>query len=191
MPRTDNAALEQRKSGLDAIGCDVSVNIDAFPILDGLMFRSMNPSLDHCAWIRGEFVGHDNVHVGTSIFLDVLRQRARLHIFGMEESQFAAALFDADDNFLLLHRATTSTLDMRLAANIGFIDLYDAIQRLRIDFLHRGTDAMAQIPCRLVADSESPADLIGAHALLGLAKQVHAQEPLPERLKKRMDSDDL
>ena len=40
---------------------------------------------------------------------------------------------------------------------------------------------MAEIPCRFVGHAESPLELIGAHALLGLAEQVDAQEPLPQR----------
>ena len=40
---------------------------------------------------------------------------------------------------------------------------------------------MAEVPGRLVGDAESPLDLVRAHALPGLAEQVDAQKPLPQR----------
>jgi hypothetical protein len=39
---------------------------------------------------------------------------------------------------------------------------------------------MAEIPSRLVGDSESPLDLVGAHSLARLAKEVDGGEPLDE-----------
>lgn len=40
---------------------------------------------------------------------------------------------------------------------------------------------MAKIPRCLVREAQDALQLVGAHPLLGLAKQVDTQEPLPER----------
>jgi hypothetical protein len=97
----------------------------------------------------------------------------------MEEPEFPAALLDAD-YALFVVPASLKSPSVFPTAHISFVDLYNAIQRLRIDFLHRGSDAMAEIPCRLVGKAENPLELVGAHSLARLAEQVDAKEPLPE-----------
>ena len=46
---------------------------------------------------------------------------------------------------------------------------------------HGLADAMAEEPSRLAGDPERPLQLLGAHALLGLAHEVDGGEPLAER----------
>lgn len=43
------------------------------------------------------------------------------------------------------------------------------------------TDTMAEIPCRFIAHSKGPLDLVGAHAFACLAGRVSSGEPLDER----------
>ena len=40
---------------------------------------------------------------------------------------------------------------------------------------------MAEIPCRLVADSKRALNLAGGHSLFGFAEQAGCKEPLPQR----------
>ena len=69
---------------------------------------------------------------------------------------------------------------MDLPAHVRLSHLHDPAQRLRVYRFHRGADAMAEVPGRLVGDAERPLDLVRAHPLLGLAEQVDAQKPLPQ-----------
>src|SRR3954451_5160518 len=68
-----------------------------------------------------------------------------------------------------------------LAADVGLVGLHDPAQERRRLVVHRGPDAVAEIPGGLVADSEHPLQLIGADALLRLAHDVDGEEPLPQR----------
>ncbi len=59
VPRSNDAALEQGECGLDGIGVNVSIDVDAILVLDGLVLCAQ-PGLLHCAGVRSEFVGdHD------------------------------------------------------------------------------------------------------------------------------------
>jgi hypothetical protein len=39
MPRTDDAALQQRERGFNGVRIDIAVNVDAGLVLDGLVLR--------------------------------------------------------------------------------------------------------------------------------------------------------
>jgi len=179
MPRPNDAALQERKRGLDAVRRNVAVNINAVVMVDCEVAGVRHPSLNDCGRIRREFIRHNDVNVFRDVFLNVLRQRARLHILSLEEPQIAVALLDADnDGFVVVLRLPMTA--PCLSANQRLIHLYDAVQRLRIEFLHSCTNAMAEIPRRFVGDTQNALQLIGAHSLLRFAEQVDAQEPLPQ-----------
>jgi hypothetical protein len=181
MPRTDDAAFQERERGLNAVRRNVAVNVNSVPMINSQMCRLRESSLDDSGRIGWPLVGHDYVNIFRDVFLDVLRQCARFHIFSMEETQFATALLDAHHNFLFVVLCALPMSSMLDSADEGLIHLDDAIQRLRIDFLHRRTNPVAEIPRRLVGNSQNALELIGAHPFLGLAKKVNAQEPLPQR----------
>lgn len=44
MPRSDNAALEQRESGFNAVRRNVSLNVDALTMVDGLVRHPKIPA---------------------------------------------------------------------------------------------------------------------------------------------------
>ena len=181
MPRTNDAALQERECGLDTVRRNVSVNVDAVVMVySPVDFVTVKSGLSQCSFVSGPFVRHDEINVAADIFLDVLRQRAGLHVLGMEETEFAAALLESDHDFLLIVLAALPVFAALDSTNKGFIYFYNAVQWFRIDFLHRRADAMAEIPCRLVGDAKDALQLIGAHALLRLTEKVDAQEPLPQ-----------
>ena len=66
------------------------------------------------------------------------------------------------------------------AADERFVGLDDPAQKVALVPLHRGADAVAEVPCRLVGHAERPLELVRAHALLGLAHEVGSEEPLPQ-----------
>src|ERR1019366_10072777 len=118
MPRSNNAALEQRESGFDAVRVHVTVNVDAILVLNGFMLR-YHARLCNSARVSAELVSHDYVNVLRDVFLDVLRQSARFHVLRVEESEFAATLPDADNHLLLALRVPDFMLMTALPSAYG------------------------------------------------------------------------
>ena len=180
MPRSDNAPFQQSECVLDRVGVNVPVNVDLGLVLDGLVFVGQGQSL-HCGRVSGEFIGHNYVNVRTNIVADELCQRSALGIFGMEETKFAAALPNADDNLLGGLAETRFVLVTALdPPNIGFIDFDRTVQHGAIYFLHGRTDAMAEVPRGLVAHAKGTFDLVGTHALTCFTEQQRGEKPLLE-----------
>src|ERR1039458_6088939 len=180
VPCPHDTSLKKRESRFNPVRGHVSVHVDALRVVDGLVFDSPLFSLSNRHRVGGEFLRHNHVHIIADVFPDVLCQRSRCRILGMEEPQFPITLLDSDyDLFGFL--ASVDALPSLLAAHVSLIDLHNAIQRFRIDLLHRGAYPVTEIPRRLVRHAQSPLDLISAHALAGLAEQVDAEKPLPER----------
>ena len=77
----------------------------------------------------------------------------------------------------------TPVLAMALAAYHRLVHFDHSDQRGSTERVvaHRFADAVAQVPSRLVGDSQGALELVGAHALLALAHEVDGEEPLTER----------
>ena len=180
MPRSHDAALEQRERGFDAVRRDVSVNVDASLVLDGSVLLYRVPRHTERTRIRWQFIRHNDFHIAADILFDVLRQRSRFAVFRMKESKLSATLLDAEHDFLVISPSLNATAS-QLRSDVGLVALYDTCQRLLIDFLHRCADAMAEIPCRLVGYAHDSLDLVRAHALSGLAEEVRRKKPLHQR----------
>ncbi len=178
VPRSHDATLEKRESGFDRIGVNVSHDVHARTVVNLFVVGPL--SLPHGGIIRGSVVGEDYFHILGDVLSDVLSERSTLGVVGMEESEIAVALTDADYHFLVV-----ILCDMALAAihtaDVGNIHLDFAIQHRLISLSHSVTDAMAKVPCRFVAHSDCALNLAGRHSLLRLAEQVSGQEPLAER----------
>ncbi len=181
VPRADDAALEQRKCGLDRIRVDISTDVLFRLVVHGLVFSAVDSSFDHSRWVTRQFVGDDDFYIGADVFLDVLRQCARLRILSMEESQIAAALPDSDDNFFLI-LAVLNSFSSLLSSDVGFIHFDRASQHRLIDLLHCVPDSMTQIPCgfvrSIVLSPDRALKLAGTHAFLGLTEQQDSEKPL-------------
>src|SRR6266704_2867400 len=98
MPRSHNAALEQRKSRFDGI----RVNI-AMRVLSGVIDRAvlfLLESIERPRVNRG-FVRHNHFNVPTDVRLDNLTHRIRAGVLSMNQPQIAVTLPDADYHFLL------------------------------------------------------------------------------------------
>src|SRR6185312_5622684 len=181
MPRSDNAALKQRESVFDCIGMNVTVNIDFGFVLDRFMPICECESF-HRRGVRIEFIGYDHINVSTNVIAYELRQCARLCILSMEESEIAATLTNANHNLLCaLPKSWFALMSALDSADVGFIYFDRTIQQWLVNFFHRRTNAMAEIPCGLIADSQSSLDLVSTHSLAGLAEQERGKEPLLQR----------
>lgn len=180
VPRPDDAAFEQRERRFHGVRVDIPAHVFFCFMIDGLVLSPVDSSFDHGRRVTCQFISDDHFYIGADVFLDVLRQRAGLRILSMKEPQIAAALPDADYNFLLI-LAVAYALALLLSAYVGFIYLNRARQFRLLQFGHCCSDAVAQIPCRLIAPADDAADLVSAHPLPGLAKQVRCDEPFCER----------
>lgn len=179
MPRTDDAALQQRESGLDSVRSEVAVNVDAARMIDGSMLVPRDVRFVERVGIGSEVICHDDVYVFGDVLPNVLGQRPGFYILRMEEAKLSATLLDADNNFFV-GSASAMPLGAAPTAHICLVNLQHAVQRFRVNFLHRCPYAMAEIPRRLVADSERSLDLVGTDAFLGLGEQIDGKEPLPQ-----------
>src|ERR1039458_7898142 len=180
MPRSNNAPLEQAKRGFDAVRGHVTVNVDLRAMVDRLVLLYRVTSLRQGCGIGFPFVGHNHVYVFADILFDVLCQRSRLHILSLEEAEFPAALLDADNWNLFALTVRDAPCAVRIpltTADPSFIHFNRAIQRLWIDFFHRGPDAMAEVPRGFVASADHALDLVRRDAFAGLTHEVGGSEP--------------
>ena len=179
VPRSHDAALEQRECRLDGVGVNVALDIYTAAMIDSLVLLSLDSSFDHGFGITDEIVSDHNFHVSADVFLDELRQRTGLRILSVEEPQGSAALSDSDYDFLCVSTATVNAA--RMSANVGLVHLDGSAKQRSLSFLHSSPDAMTQVPCRLVAPADNPLDLVGAHTLAGFAEQVGRDKPFRQR----------
>jgi len=178
VPRSHDAALEKRKGGFDGIGMNVSHDVHAGTVVNLFMVHSF--CFPHGGIIRGCIIGENDFHVLTDILADILRERSTFGISGMEEAQIAVALANADHYFLVVESYDMS-FPFDLAANVGNVHLYFAVEHGLIGLRHCVTDTMAEVPRRLVAHSDCALNLAGRHSLLRFAEQVCGKKPFSKR----------
>src|SRR5690242_11551232 len=181
MPASHDTALEQREGGFNGVRCDHETVLIPDVFIGTMIhcFALRYLSLWKSRGIEHRFVSNDHVYIFADVLLHDLADCLRCAFFYVNEFQFAIAFHDANDNFLL-PLTEADAFALLLSADIGFVNLDCSIQHL-MDFGHGEADSMAEIPCGLVADSESALDLIRAHALLGFAEQQCSEKPLLQR----------
>ncbi len=175
VPRSHNAALEQRESRFDGISVNVPHDVHAGTVVDSPVILAA--SLPHCGDIGHMVVSENYLDILTDILSDIFGERTRLRIVGMEESQIAITFADADYDFFILH-AIGATLPQRSTADIGHIHLNLAVKHGFIGLRHGMADAVTEIPCRFVsADSKRALNLAGGHTLLRFAEEKCCSKP--------------
>ncbi|MGD0975100.1 MAG: hypothetical protein ABR866_13515 [Candidatus Korobacteraceae bacterium] len=92
----------------------------------------------------------------------------------MNKAEFAIALADTKHYLFVVE---FSSVSLMVTADVGLIDLNRAVQHRAIRLEHGSADAMAEIPCCLVADSKFPLHLICGVPLAGFAHQKSSNEP--------------
>ena len=178
VPRSDDAALEQRECGLNR----VSRNAESILVSDVFFVRVIHGlvrSASDGAFVGVQSIGDDHIDIGGDIVPNVLRQSARFRILGVEKSEIPVALTNSNHNFFSL--AALEAGASLAPSHIGFVHFDGAIEHGTICFLHGGTDAMAEVPRCLIADSQGSLDLIRGHSLTRLAEQQCGEKPLLER----------
>lgn len=174
----DHAALEDGEEVFSGVAVRKPLVADVLllAVVDGGVGAHFKADL----LIHAAFVGHQvslAVHVcddkGANVF--------RVEIGDMEATDVAFALDQRDNDLLFRDFAPSAVL--RLTADVGFIGFDDARGSIAakraigaIGF-HGLANAVAHEPRGLVGDAQHTFDLLGAHALLGRAKQVIAEQP--------------
>lgn len=177
MPCADDAALQERESRFNRVRVNVAINVDLGFVLNRFVLRGHGDAL-HCRRVGVEFVGHDYIHIFANVLSDELRQCAALNVLSMEEPEIAATLTDADNNLFVGVAVPCLAVGVLLAADVGFVHFDSTVQHGPLSFFHGSTNAMAQVPRGLVADSQGTFDLIGGHSLTCFAEQQNRHEPL-------------
>lgn len=178
VPASNDAALEQRECRLNGIGRNAKPilvsNIFFTCVVYGLVRDIADGTL-----VSIESVRDYHVNVSGDVVLNVLRQSGGFSIFGMKKPEIAVALTDAYHNFFSF--AASETRASLAPSDIGFVHFDSTVKHGAICFFHGRTDAMAEIPRGLVADSESPLDLIRAHSLSRFTEKQSCEKPLLQR----------
>ncbi len=176
VPRTHDASLEKRECGLDRIGVNISLGIDAKFVSDGLV-PAIFPNVPCRASISLPIIRVQDVYIFADVLADILFERAALGVLGMEEAEIAAALSDADYNFLPLVQGIFP-LPPILAAYVCFVHLDFSREHWPLAFDHCGPDAMTEVPrCLVAAEAERTLNLASRHALLRFAEKQSGEKP--------------
>src|SRR5271166_961342 len=93
MPRSHDAAFQERERGFDGVSVNIAYGIDAVLVANRLVLCEY-ASIMQGFWVALKLIGHNHVNVLRDVLADVLRQRSRLHVLGMEEAQRSATLTD-------------------------------------------------------------------------------------------------
>src|ERR1035441_4603212 len=142
MPRSDNAAFEQRKGRFYGI----SVNVGSGPhILPRAMGNGLVPRFADRLAIGTVFIGHNYVNVLGDVVLDKLRQRASLGVLRVKEAHGTSALANTENDLLVAvsEPGLTHTAPV-VAANVGFVNLDSTVQHGALGCRHSSTNAMEQ-----------------------------------------------
>ncbi len=179
VPASHDAALQKRERRFDSIGCDASTVLIAhvFPcqMIDGLVFGG-----PYGVFVGGEAIGYKYLNIRANVFANIFCQRPALGVLGMEEPQIAITLSKANNDFFVGESCTLTAATI-FPAHVGFVHFDRPIEHGLIYFLHSCTNAVAEIPRRLVAHSQRALDLVCGHSLARLAKQQCSDKPLLQR----------
>jgi len=181
--RADDAAFEDRPEALDRVGVNRADNVlaavmahDAVRIFSGKLAVA-------AVVIRG-----NQTDFVRNCLLNEAFQRFRVRSLDHASDHIAAPLDGTNYSCLAGRRTAGAAVATvvavfvpHLAAHIGFVHFDDAHKLLKFIVLHRGADAVAHVPSRLVgAEAHVAVDLPRANALLAGRHQVDDAEPLPQ-----------
>lgn len=171
---TNNRALKKGPCILYSVCMDVS----AHPFFCAMAYRSMFIAFLVEILVCLEFISHD---LGT--LSDSLIDNTAENLFArcLDSSCLKRAFsLEQTHNRLFLPGTALSALVV-LPAHVGFVHFHNAGKLWTGNgFGHSFSDTMAEVPCRFVADVQTPFQLIGRNALLGFCHEIDGKKPLPE-----------
>src|SRR6059036_1639819 len=96
MPGSHDAALQKREGAFDGISMNLPHNIKTLTVRNPLVTAPMYLCFYHGRDIGTEVVSENSFDILAYVVFDVLRQRAGLNVFGVEEPKVSPALADSD-----------------------------------------------------------------------------------------------
>lgn len=184
MPRSENAALQEREGRFNGVGVNVAANVDAELVHDSLVPVTVPRSTGGTA-ILPEIIRHKNLAIVRDVLSDVLFEGSRAHVVRMKETQFALPLTNPDYDLFVSRSA--SALTMRATADISFVHLNNSTEFRLVNFSHCSANPMAEIPRSFVGGPNGALNLASGNAFLGFAEDCNRNEPLPQRQVRVME----
>jgi len=181
MPRSHDAALQQRKGGFHGVGVNVAIYVNLVTVPNGFVLPALNTSGNHSLGVSWKFISHHYLNIGADVLFDVLRQRSRLHIASMKKTELSASLSQTDYDLFIVVGPVPSSSSMLSSADPSFIHLDSTVQHRALCFFHGSTNAMAEIPCGFITDAQGPFHLVRRETLSGFNKQQYGSEPNSKR----------
>ena len=174
---SDDGTLEQAPHSLNA----VSVNIPSHPLLFGVVYRLMSRIAVLNAEVGFPFIRINSFCLVPDSSLDKSMKRLPSSVGDPFNADFPASLDSSGNPSLVALIGTAFALGF--TPNERFIHFYDSDKRrtLKRFVTHSLTNTMAEIPSRLVGDSQGALHLVGRDSLLGFTHQVDGNKPLAER----------
>ena len=179
MPSSHHPALQQRERGFNRVGVRIALDVD-FQLVANRLVPSLGAKILCGTLIGVVIIGEQDFDILAQIFGDILFQSLGLHVFSMEETEFATTLTDADYDFFVVE-PRAYPVSLIHSADEGFVHFDFSVEHSLFRLNHCGADSVAEVPCGLVADSESALDLASGHSLFRFAQEIGCGEPLFER----------
>ena len=174
VPSADDAALQERESRFNGVRVDIPTDI-FFRMANGLVEFSL--VYGKREQVDNGFIGDDDFYILADVLGNYFADGFGGCGVNMEHPQISIALANADDNHLFgaWHPATG------FSADVGFVDLDSSVEHFLLALNHCRSDAMAEVPSRFVAHSDSTLNLSGRHTFLRFAEQVRREKPFSKR----------
>lgn len=173
MPRSNDAPFQEAKRRFNPIGVNIAMRV--FLGMVNRLVLVLRGVFQHKRINHG-FIGHNDFNVPADIRIYDVAHRLGLRILSSDQPQIPVALANPNDNLFL----ALLTPSARLPINVGFVHFYRAAQGLWRNLLHRGADAVREVPRRLVADSDGALNLARRHSRFCFAEQRDGDKPLPK-----------
>ena len=175
---TRNRAFQEAPDILDAVRMDVPSDIFFCVMVDNFMLRIVVPDPS----VGSPIVGDDDLSIMGRVFLDECVQGLPIRSIDDLQSDFPASLNHANGHgFVLKVGPTAFPVPFQFSSDKGFIHLNGPLQWRGVQFGHRCSDTMTEIPGGFIGHTDHSLHLVSRHAFLGFDGQVDGDEPLAER----------
>ena len=140
-----NRPLEQAPNAFHGIGVNIATDPFFFVVIDRLVLRVVIRD----AAIGGPLVGHDSRSLGEGILLDEFVERLSV-ISPLDSEPNVSTPLDSTEHHRLVGPVSLVAHVPPMPADVRLVHFNRSLERSRVRFLHRLTDAVAEIPGRLV-----------------------------------------
>src|ERR1043166_323468 len=172
---TNNRAFKKAPDAFDAVGVNIAANPLFRAVADALMPRVFISD----AKVSGKFIGVDGFGLRIGVISNELVKRSPVSMTNNLQPNLAFTLNRSDGNRLVSFIASTHAA--RLAADIGFVNLYNAFKKLAVHIAHCCADTVTKIPCCLISHAKCAFHLQRTNAFFAFSHEVNSDEPLAKR----------